>query len=374
MKKLSKIVLLCSAPLMAMAVTPDKPAGTNAPAAAASPNATKPAISADSLFADTVVAKGKGLEVKRNELDSEVINGKAMYASRGTPAPAELETQALRGLIIKQLILKKATAEDLAKGKTAFDENLAKLKKNSGLSEDEFKQKLNQQLLVLGLTKDQWEKQNAEQATIPIVLQRELKIKVTDEDVKKFYDDNPAKFEEPEMVRAAHILLMTQDSSTQEPLSEDKKQAKHKQIEDLLKRARGGEDFAELAKKYSEDPGSKEKGGEYTFPRGRMVPEFETAAFSLKTNEVSDVVTTQYGYHIIKLYEKIPAKKVELSTVKDEIKDYLTQTQIQKDFAPFAKTLIKDANVEVLDEKLKGAVDVETKESTTNAAPKVEAK
>lgn len=357
MNKLSKIVLLCSAPLMAFAVTPDKPAGTNAPA--------KPALSADSLFADSVVAKGKGVEVKRNELDSEVINGKAMYASRGMAAPAELESQALRGLIIKQLILSKATDADRAKGKTAFQDNLEKLKKNSNLTEDEFKQKLNQQLLVLGLTREQWEKQNAEQATIPIVLQRELKINVTDDDVKKFYDDNPAKFEEPEMVRAAHILLMTQDPTTQEPLSDDKKQAKHKQMEDLLKRARGGEDFAELAKKYSEDPGSKDKGGEYTFPRGRMVPEFEAAAFSMKTNEISDIITTQYGYHIIKLYEKIPAKKVELSTVKDEIKDYLTQSQIQKDFAPYAKTLIKDANVEILDEKLKGAADI--KDAETNA-------
>ena len=83
-------------------------------------------------------------------------------------------------------------------------------------------------------------------------------------------------------------------------------------MEGLLKRARAGEDFAKLAKEYSEDPGSKDKGGEYKFPRGQMVPEFEAAAFSLKTNQVSDIVTTSFGYHIIKLSEKIPAQKVEL--------------------------------------------------------------
>ena len=87
------------------------------------------------------------------------------------------------------------------------------------------------------------------------------------------------------------------DQTTGAELPEDQKKAKRKLADDLLKRARAGEDFAKLAKEYSEDPGSKEKGGEYPpFPRGQMVPEFEAAAFSLNTNQVSDVVTTSYGY------------------------------------------------------------------------------
>src|SRR4029077_13997828 len=127
---------------------------------------------------------------------------------------------------------------------------------------------------------------------------------------KKFYDENPAKFEQPETVRASHILLSTKDSSTNTELTDDKKAAKKKQAEDLVKRARAGEDFAKLAKEFSDDPGSKDKGGEYTFPRGQMVPEFEAAAFAMKTNQISDVVTTQFGYHIIKLIDKTPAHKI----------------------------------------------------------------
>lgn len=76
--------------------------------------------------------------------------------------------------------------------------------------------------------------------------------------------------------------------------------------EDLLKRAEDGEDVAKLAREFSEDPGLMDKGGECTFPRGQMVPEFEAAASSLKTNQISDVVTMPFGYHIIKLSEKIP--------------------------------------------------------------------
>ena len=79
----------------------------------------------------------------------------------------------------------------------------------------------------------------------------------------------------------------------------------------MLKRARASEDFATLAKTYSEDPGSREDGGELPeFPRGQMVPEFENAAFALTNNQISDVITTVYGYHIIKLLDKKSSHRI----------------------------------------------------------------
>ena len=103
---------------------------------------------------------------------------------------------------------------------------------------------------------------------------------------------------------------MTIDPATRTSLPTNTVAAKRKQIDDLLKQIRGGADFAALAKQYSEDPGSKDNGGELPeFPRGQMVPEFEAAAFSLTNNQVSDVVTTQFGYHIIKMIDLTPAKK-----------------------------------------------------------------
>ncbi|SHK23551.1 foldase protein PrsA [Caminicella sporogenes DSM 14501] len=111
----------------------------------------------------------------------------------------------------------------------------------------------------------------------------------------------------PIKVRARHILV------------KDEKLAK-----DLLKRIKAGEDFAQLAKEYSEDPGSKEKGGDLGyFSRGVMVPEFEEAAFSLKKGEVSDLVKTRFGYHII--------KTEEIKTIEDLIKDGLEKEQIEKE-------------------------------------------
>jgi parvulin-like peptidyl-prolyl isomerase len=294
------------------------------------------------------------VEVKRNDLDGAVVKVKAMYAARQMPAPTDLEQQALKSLIVQQLILSKATPADRAKGKATFEERVAKAKADNKMTDEEFDKRISMQFFG-GETRAQWDKQQIDQATLPEVLERELNVNVTDADIKKFYDDptNTAAFEQPEMVRASHILLMTQDPETHQPLAADKKAEKKKQMEDILKQARGGADFAELAKKYSEDPGSKDTGGEYTFPRGKMMPEFENAAFSLKTNEISDIIETSYGYHIIKLSEKIPAKKVDFDKVKEGIKDHLVQLAFQKQVPGYTSKLVKDANIQILDDKLK---------------------
>jgi peptidyl-prolyl cis-trans isomerase C len=290
-------------------------------------------------------------------LDAEFIRAKTAYTSHGQMAPPDLERLVLDNLIGFKLILAKASAADKAAGKKLFDENLKKIKEDAKLSDSEFNDRLNRQLLLQDLTKEDWEKQNTDQATIQVALERELKIAIGPDQVKKFYDDNPAKFEVPEMVRASHILLTTRDRTTNTELSEEQKKAKLKTAEDLVKRARAGEDFAKLAKEYSEDPGSKEKGGEYTFPRGQMVPEFEAAAFSMKPNEVSDVVTTQFGYHVIKLSEKIPAKKEEFDKAAPRIKEFLTNQAVQKNAPTYVAKLKDEAKVEILDEKLKANPD-----------------
>jgi parvulin-like peptidyl-prolyl isomerase len=156
------------------------------------------------------------------------------------------------------------------------------------------------------------------------------------------------------MVRAAHILLSTRDPLTNRELSTEQKEAKRRQIDGLLKRARAGENFAELATEYSEDPGSKDKGGEYTFPRGRMVPEFEAAAFSLSAGQISDVITTSFGYHIIKVYEKMPASTVPLDEkVQEEVRNFLKGRELQKQMEPFMERLSQESNVVILDERLK---------------------
>jgi len=314
-----------------------------------------------SLLGDPVIAKGKGVEVKRSQLDAALIGVTAGLRARGQNVSPDqmlmLERQVLNDIIGLQVLLTKATEADKAKGKELFQKGLERLKKDNNLTDAEFDEKLATQLKIQNLTRAEWDKQRLDQAIAGAVLERELKVNITDADAKKFYDENPARFEKPEQVRASHILIGTKDQSTGSDLSEEQKKAKLKIAEDVRKRAVAGEDFAKLAKEYSDDPGSKDKGGEYTFPRGQMVPEFEAAAFSLGTNQISDIVTTQFGYHIIKLSEKMPAKKVELAEVSDDVKEGLKSQELQKLLPDYLAKAQKDADVQILDEKLKPLAD-----------------
>ena len=354
------LALFLACALLTRLPAAEQPAQTNA---AAPP---KPAIKPSDLFADNVVAKGKGVEVKRGQLDEALVSIKSTAVARGQAIPPEettrVEQQVLDRMIQIQLLVAMASDADKVKGQETSAKRFENIKTRAVTDEA-----LNRQLKSVGMSQEELRSRMLEEATAETVLERQLKITVTDDEVKKFYDDNPARFEQPEMVRASHILLNTRDTVTGVELPEDKKEAKRKLMEDILKRARAGEDFAKLAKEFSEDSFSKDKGGEYTFPRGQMAPEFEAAAFSLNTNQISDIVTTQFGYHIIKLSEKIPAKKMELAKVAPDLKEGLKQQAIQKQLPDYMEKLKKDAGVEILDERLKPKERSDTKEQPAGA-------
>jgi len=134
-------------------------------------------------------------------------------------------------------------------------------------------------------------------------------------EIEQHYKQNIEQFSTPEQVHALHILLKTE--------GKDEAEVK-KQAEDVLKQAKGGADFGALAKKYSEDEGSKDKGGDLSFfGHGQMVPEFDQAAFSLQPGQISDLVKSQFGFHIIKVLEKKAATTQPLALVKDQIAEQL---------------------------------------------------
>jgi len=174
-------------------------------------------------------------------------------------------------------------------------------------------------------------------------LQKNADKLVADGDVDQYFKDHPSDFDE---VHVRHILISTQpkpdaeddsdakDSKDKKPAEKPKtltKEEAKKKAEDLLARARKGEDFAKLAKENSDDQGSKDKGGEYDFfGHGKMVPEFEKAAFALKPGEISEPVETQFGYHIIKLEERRSAASPETDQkVRQQIVDKLKQEKLE---------------------------------------------
>ncbi|HEX4341852.1 MAG TPA: peptidylprolyl isomerase [Verrucomicrobiae bacterium] len=315
-----------------------------------------PAMKPDDLFTNMIVAKGTGFTITRAQLDNEMVYARSSATAHGQNLGPEqmgmIEKQLLQQLIFLKALNVRATDADKAAGAAKagkqYQEMLDAVSTNSVLAAQ-----LDTRLKSVGLTRDELFKQWKERAIADAVVRRELKINITDDDAMAYYTNNPAKFEAPETVHAAHILLMTKDTESGQDLPEAKKAEKLKQIQDLLKRARSGENFSNLVAQYSEDPGSKTHGGEYTFPRGQMVPEFEAAAFSLQTNQISDVVTTVYGYHIIKMLGKNPATKIELSKVSDDLKEMLAQQAIMKLLPDYMKQLEKEENVEIVQTDLK---------------------
>ncbi|HOD35128.1 MAG TPA: peptidylprolyl isomerase [Syntrophales bacterium] len=169
------------------------------------------------------------------------------------------------------------------------------------------------------------------------------KVKVSDKDVEEYYKNNPKEFEKPETVKVRHILIGFKGEMT-----DDQKKELRKKAEDVLKKAKGGDDFAKLASEYSDDPGSKTKGGELGyFPRGNMVPEFENAAFGLKPGEISDVIETPYGYHIIKAEDKKAAEMPAFDSIKDQVRVKATQAAEQKRVNDFVEKAKKDTKTTI---------------------------
>lgn len=184
--------------------------------------------------------------------------------------------QALNALIDEKIVELELKKEKIEITKDEINEELDVFKEEMG-GEDAFKAALEQS----GITEDDF-KNDIEQYLGTRKLMEPL-VEVTDEEIKTYFDENKAEFDTEEEVDARHILV------------EDEKLAK-----DLVKKIKDGEDFEELAKEHSKDEGSAAMGGNLGFfPRGKMVPEFEEKAFSLKVGEVSDPVKSDHGYHIL---------------------------------------------------------------------------
>ena len=178
-------------------------------------------------------------------------------------------------------------------------------------------------------------------------------VKVSDADIKAYFDKNHATLDKPEQVRARHILV-----------------ADLKTANDIEAKLKGGAKFEDLAKQYSTDPSSKDKGGELGFfGKGQMVPAFQNAAFSSPIGKITAPVKSPFGYHIIQVEEKKPAVKATLKNTHDQISDQLKQQQNAQQFPIFLQGLRSKAKIEVYDDRLKDAFPPSTGSVAPGAAP-----
>ena len=366
-----KLKLFLSAALVAGVISASAAASGAAAPVLATPAKTD---TITALFGDPVIAKGRGFEIKRSELDEIVSGAKAQAAAGGQTLPPNFEGYMLNQLITMQLLVQKATPADRATGQAESDTQFTNI-----LTRYDSPEAFARQLKIIGMTEADLRKKATMEATAKAALKRELNLTISDAQIKEAYSNHAASFEEPEKAHARHILLLTIDPSTRPPtpLATNTVAAKRKTADEVLKRVKAGEDFAKLAKEFSEDPTTKETGGELQkFGRGDMLPEFEAAAFALGAGQVSDVVQTMYGFHIIKLIEKLPAKKYGLMDNIPQIektpaavcKSELEGEQIRDRAPALVQKLRAAANVEIIDPALK-TMDQAMQEAASSSAP-----
>jgi peptidyl-prolyl cis-trans isomerase D len=178
----------------------------------------------------------------------------------------------------------------------------------------------------------------------------EASVQVTPDELRSYYNDHRDAYRVPEQVKVSHILIKTPLPGPDGKVDDKGVAEAQRRAEDLLKQVKGGANFEELAKKYSEDPGSAKQGGSLGWiGRGQTVPEFEKAAFSLPKGQISDLVKSSYGFHIIRVDDKQEAHSKSLDEVKAEIEPALKHQKAQQLVQKQADALLKDARTEGLD-------------------------
>ena len=315
-----------------------KAAKTEAPAADAKPAPPKPVPAV--LPEELAVVNGE----KVTKADFETaLHG--LEQSAGGEVPAEKRDGVYRD-VLDQMIGYKLLSQEAKKRKievpdSELDARLNELKGHFG-SPDAFTKALEAQHMTL----DQLRSQTREEMQLAKMMETEVetKVKVEEKDLKEFYEKNPDQFKKPEQVRASHILIAVKADA--DAKTKDAAKAKATAI---LKQLKGGADFAELAKKNSADEGNAKVGGDLgLFGKGQMVGEFERAAFGLqKPGDISDLVETPFGIHIIKLTEKQPEAVMTLEQVKPQLEAFLKNQKRQDLTLTFVKSLRSKGGVDV---------------------------
>ena len=261
--------------------------------------ATPPAPKPVPAELPSVVAKVNGDDIQRGEFETTIQN---VESRAGRPVPPEQRDQVYRGVLEDLIALRLLKQEVARRQLTATDAELAEAMKGMRQqfpTEAAFKQALIAQKMTL----EQLREETRTQVLVSKMLQQEVgsQIAVKPTDISGFYEKNPDKFQQPEAVHASHVLITVPEGAA--PAARAAARAK---AENVLKQARAGVDFAKLARTYSDDA-SKGRGGDLGFfPKGQMVPAFEAAAFALAPNQVSDLVESPFGFHVIKVIEKRP--------------------------------------------------------------------
>lgn len=295
---------------------------------------------------DKVAAKVNGATIAQEKVDRTV---ETMLASQGIDVAAvqdqaqlaELKRRVLEALIVQELLWQEAEDKKLVASDAQVAARVSEAKQKAG-SEQDYEKRLEE----AGFTAEAFEEDVRRQLSVERLIQEDIAkdLSVSDAEVHAFYEANTDKLTRPAQIHARHILIKVAPDA-----DEAAKQAARERAEAVLEKARKkGADFAALAEEYSEGP-SGPRGGDLGFaPRGQFVPAFEAAAWGLEPGEISDVVETRFGYHVLKLEEKRPGEVVPEAEVSDRIRQHLAEQKSQAAVQARVKALREKAEVEIV--------------------------
>lgn len=291
---------------------------------------------------DDKIAVVNGTAISREDFNRMVEPIQKRLEMQGTDQDKaklpEIRKNILENLINRELLFQESQKSGIKVDDAALDKQMTDVKKQFP-SEKE----LDMMMKRMNLTEESFKIRLRQDMTIQEFIDKQFvsKIKISDEETKAYYDGNADKFKQPEEVKASHILIKTPEKA-----DDTQKAEARKKIEAVQKRLKKGEDFAAVAKEVSDCP-SKEQGGDLGyFAKGQMVKPFEEAAFAMKPGETSNIVETDFGFHLIKVADKKAAGTRPYDSVKDSISGKMKQEKLQKDVTAYLDKVKESAKIE----------------------------
>jgi peptidyl-prolyl cis-trans isomerase C len=328
-----------------------------------------------SIVVDKVIVKVNKENIMKSEFDklyNTAIEQMKQLSSKEISKEEDelLKQKVLDQLIAQKLLLQEAKKRNIKVTKRELEDGIKTVKsrfpsdqmflqelKKENLTEKQFEKQIEEQIMVLKLTEEVVKKNMVKPTEndarelfnkiVKLIDKKDVKLQGDEQDELKLLAQLVQRYFD-EQVRVRHILIRVDPNASQK----EKEEAK-KKIMEIKSRIDKGEDFTTLAQKFSEDPGSKDRGGDLGFiAKGDTVEEFEKAAFSLKEGQVSDIVETKYGYHIIKVIERKPKRTPDFEQIKEDLIQFLARKNAEKSYDEFVESLKKKADIQYL-EKIK---------------------